>query len=129
MNCHYNLLVQVEFVSGYLLQHKYGKVLEIGRPGYHVTKQYDPETKQRSLLFQVEYPEIEDNIKLRHRLMSSYEQRVQPFNRRYQCLLFAAEPYEIIAFQALRLTNPHWDPDLKMFKAALPSSSHIGIVT
>ncbi|GLT92301.1 hypothetical protein SLE2022_101420 [Rubroshorea leprosula] len=48
--------------------------VEIGRPGYHVTKQYDPETKQRSLLFQVEYPEIEDNIKLRHRLMSSYEQ-------------------------------------------------------
>lgn len=28
-------------------------VVKIGRPGYRVTKQFDPETKQRSLLFQV----------------------------------------------------------------------------
>jgi len=28
------------------------KVVNIGRPGYRVTKQYDPETDQRSLLFQ-----------------------------------------------------------------------------
>lgn len=27
--------------------------VKIGRPGYRVTKQFDPETKQRSLLFQV----------------------------------------------------------------------------
>ena len=50
------------------------KTVKIGRPGYRVTKQYDPETKQRSLLFQIEYPEIEDLIKPRHRFMSSYEQ-------------------------------------------------------
>jgi hypothetical protein len=48
--------------------------VKIGRPGYRVTKQFDPETKQRSLLFQIEYPEIEDNTKPRHRFMSSYEQ-------------------------------------------------------
>ncbi len=29
------------------------KTVKIGRPGYKVTKQYDPETMQRSLLFQV----------------------------------------------------------------------------
>ena len=30
------------------------KTVKIGRPGYKVTKQYDPETMQRSLLFQVQ---------------------------------------------------------------------------
>lgn len=29
------------------------QTVKIGRPGYKVTKQYDPETMQRSLLFQV----------------------------------------------------------------------------
>lgn len=29
------------------------KTVKIGRPGYRVTKQYDPEADQRSLLFQV----------------------------------------------------------------------------
>ncbi|WVZ04262.1 hypothetical protein V8G54_025068 [Vigna mungo] len=84
---------------------------------------YDPETKQRSLLFQIEYPEIENLAKPRHRFMSSYEQRVQPFDKRYQYLLFAAEPYEIIAFKVpsteIDKSTPkffsHWDPDSKMF--------------
>ncbi|XP_019190605.1 PREDICTED: uncharacterized protein LOC109185064 [Ipomoea nil] len=75
------------------------KTVKIGRPGYRVTKQFDPETKQRSLLFQIEYPEIEDNTKPRHRFMSSFEQKIQPFDKRYQYLLFAAEPYEIISFK------------------------------
>lgn len=30
------------------------QTVKIGRPGYKVTKQYDPETMQRSLLFQVQ---------------------------------------------------------------------------
>jgi len=85
-------------------------------------------------MMQIEYPEIEDLAKPRHRFMSSYEQvnsgdfvqlrfssivvskyafvlmffslfvfwwlqRVQPFDKRYQYLLFAAEPYEIVAFK------------------------------
>lgn len=29
------------------------KTVKIGRPGYRVTKQFDPEADQRSLLFQV----------------------------------------------------------------------------
>ncbi|KAH6762289.1 hydroxyproline-rich glycoprotein family protein [Perilla frutescens var. hirtella] len=103
------------------------KVVKIGRPGYRVTKQFDPETKQRSLLFQIEYPEIEDNTKPRHRFMSSFEQKVQPFDKRYQYLLFAAEPYEIIAFKVpsteIDKSTPkffsHWDPDSKMFTLQL----------
>ncbi|VYS54228.1 unnamed protein product [Arabidopsis thaliana] len=99
------------------------RTVKIGRPGYRVTKQYDPELQQRSLLFQIEYPEIEDNIKPRHRFMSSYEQKVQPYDKSYQYLLFAAEPYEIIAFKVpsteVDKSTPkffsHWDPDSKMF--------------
>ncbi|CAL5350896.1 unnamed protein product [Camellia sinensis] len=103
------------------------KSVKIGRPGYRVTKQFDPETKQRSLLFQIEYPEIEDNTKPRHRFMSSFEQRVQSFDKRYQYLLFAAEPYEIISFKVpsteIDKSTPkffsHWDPDSKMFTLQL----------
>merc|ERR1711998_500798 len=42
------------------------KTVKIGRPGYRVTKQRDPETDQRSLLFQIEYPEIEEGLQPRH---------------------------------------------------------------
>ncbi|KEH18020.1 putative Zinc finger, U1-type, SF3A2 domain-containing protein [Medicago truncatula] len=103
------------------------KSVKIGRPGYRVTKQFDPDTKQRSLLFQIEYPEIEDLAKPRHRFMSSYEQRIQPFDKRYQYLLFAAEPYETISFKVpsteIDKSTPkffsHWDPDSKMFTLQL----------
>ncbi|XP_024396905.1 uncharacterized protein [Physcomitrium patens] len=103
------------------------KTVKIGRPGYRVTKQFDQETRQRSLLFQIEYPEIEEGTKPRHRFMSSYEQRVQAWDKRYQYLLFAAEPYEIIAFKVPsteidKVSNKfftHWDPDTKMFTLQL----------
>ncbi|KAF9594181.1 hypothetical protein IFM89_028838 [Coptis chinensis] len=103
------------------------KSVKIGRPGYRVTKQFDPETKQRSLLFQIEYPEIEDLTKPRHKFMSSYEQRIESCDKRYQYLLFAADPYEIIAFKVPSIEIDksssklftHWDPDSKMFTLQL----------
>merc|ERR1711865_1246189 len=45
------------------------KTTKIGRPGYR-------ETNQRSLIFQVDYPEIEDGLQPRHRFMSAYEQTI-----------------------------------------------------
>lgn len=75
------------------------RTVKIGRPGYRVTKQIDPETGQRSLLFQIEYPEIEEGIQPRHRFMSAFEQRVEVPDKNFQYLLFAAEPYETIAFK------------------------------
>ena len=42
----------------------------IGRPGYRVLKQKDPETNQRSLLFEIEYPEIVEKIEPKYRVMS-----------------------------------------------------------
>ncbi|KAL0844180.1 hypothetical protein Bca101_017426 [Brassica carinata] len=58
-----------------------------------------PELMTRPLLFQNEYPEIEDNIKPKHRVMSSFEQKVQPYDNNYQYILFAAELYEIKPFK------------------------------
>jgi splicing factor 3A subunit 2 len=74
-------------------------VAKIGRPGYRVTKQKDPESNQRSLLFLIDYPEIEEGLQPRHRFMSAYEQRVEPADKNYQYILVAAEPYETIAFK------------------------------
>jgi len=75
------------------------KSIRIGRPGYRVTKQFDKRNNQRSLLFQIDYSEIEDGSKPHQRFMSAYEQRKEPTDRRYQYILFHAEPYEVIAFK------------------------------
>ncbi|KAL3988375.1 signal-regulatory protein alpha/beta1/gamma [Sarotherodon galilaeus] len=99
------------------------KFVKIGRPGYKVTKQRDPETGQQSLLFQIDYPEIAEGIGPRHRFMSAYEQRIEPPDRRWQYLLFAAEPYETIAFKvpsreidkAENRFWTHWNKETKQF--------------
>lgn len=99
------------------------KFVKIGRPGYKVTKQRIPESGQQSLLFQVDYPEIVDNLQPRHRFMSAYEQRVEPPDRKWQYLLFAAEPYETISFKVPSREIDkgdgkfwtHWNPDTKQF--------------
>lgn len=104
-------------------------LVKIGRPGYRVTKQYCKETNHRSLLVQVDYPEIEEGTRPRHRFMSSYEQKVEPWDKRYQYLVCAAEPYETIAFKvpnveveggdtkAGKEKKPffHWEPDRKTY--------------
>ncbi len=75
------------------------KTVKIGRPGYKVVKQYDPATRQRCLLFQISYPKIADGVQPRHRFMSAFEQRVENPNDSFQYILFAADPYETIAFK------------------------------
>ncbi|KXZ48607.1 hypothetical protein GPECTOR_26g510 [Gonium pectorale] len=99
------------------------KTVKIGRPGYRVTKQFDHNTQQRSLLFQIEYPEIEEGTRPRHRFMSAYEQRIEAADKSFQYLIFAAEPYENISFKipnhevdrADGRMFTHWDPDNKVF--------------
>jgi len=54
----------------------------------------------------VDYPEIAEGITPRHRFMSAYEQRIEPPDKSWQYLLFAAEPYETIAFKVM-LTLEH----------------------
>lgn len=99
------------------------KFVKIGRPGYKVTKQRCPDTKQQSLLFQIDYPEIADGTIPRHRFMSAYEQHIEPPDKKWQYLLFAAEPYETIAFKVPsrevdKNENKfwtHWNPISKQF--------------
>ena len=117
--------------------------IKIGRPGYKVTKSRDLRTKQRTLLFEVDYPQAENQPRHRfmstfeqrveaadqprHRFMSTFEQRVEPPDKAFQFLLFACEPYETVAFkipnepldkrEGAFLTN--WDPDGKTFTLRL----------
>ena len=46
--------------------------IKIGRPGYKVTKSRDTATKQRSLLFEVDYPEADDNAQPREPTLRSF---------------------------------------------------------
>jgi splicing factor 3A subunit 2 len=109
------------------------KTVKIGRPGYRVTKQFNPEDGTKSLLFQIEYPEISDGEKPRHRFMSAIEQRKETTDWRYQYLLFAAEPYETICFKIpnMEVDNSkkdvhlfrHWDQDGKVYSLQIPFKS------
>merc|ERR1711924_101456 len=100
------------------------KTVKIGRPGYRVTKEREPDTSQKALLFEIEYPEIEENARPRHRFMSAYEQKVETPDMNCQYLLFAAEPYETIAFKVPNMEIDktdkdkfftHWDEKRKIY--------------
>jgi len=96
---------------------------KIGRPGYKVVKQKDPETGQKSLFFQIEFTEIEPNFMPKHRIMSAYEQKIEVPDKNYQYLLFAAEPYETVGFKIpnMEIDNNeskyyvNWDKDKKVY--------------
>jgi len=104
------------------------KTVKIGRPGYRVTKQFDMEDETRSLLFQIEYPEIESGERPRHRFMSAIEQKKEPTNWKFQYLQFAADPYETICFKVPNWEVDknkeeffnHWDPDGKVYSLQVP---------
>jgi len=99
------------------------KTVKIGRPGYRVTKERDPDSLQKALLFEIEFPEIEADCKPRYRFMSAYEQKVEEADNKFQYLLFAAEPYETIGFKVPNLEVDksankfieHWDPQKKLY--------------
>lgn len=102
------------------------KTVKIGQPQYKVTKQRDGESGQVSLTFELRYPEIADGYQPRHRFMSAYEQRVEKPDRAFQYVLFAAEPYETIAFKIpnrkVDKTKPlltNWDWDAHLFTLTL----------
>ncbi|XP_026189942.1 splicing factor 3A subunit 2 [Cyclospora cayetanensis] len=64
-----------------------------------------------ALLCEVEYPEIVRGTRPYHRFMSAFEQRVEtPPDGNYQFLLFAAEPYETIAFKIPNMEIDREDP-------------------
>lgn len=74
------------------------KAVKIGRPGYGVTKSVDG-NGAKCLSFEIHYPDISEGMVPRYRFMSAYEQRVEAPDKNFQYILFAAEPYETIAFK------------------------------
>jgi splicing factor 3A subunit 2 len=68
-------------------------------------KSRDLQTHQRSLTFEIDYLESEQNIQPRHRFMSAYEQKVEVPDKKYQYILFACDPYETIAFKVILFFN------------------------
>jgi splicing factor 3A subunit 2 len=103
------------------------KTIKIGRPGYKVVKQKDPSTGQNSLLFQLSFPRIEEGMRPRYRFMSAFEQHIEQPNDKFQYILFAAEPYEVVAFkipnkpvdQGENRFFSHWDQDKFQFTVQL----------
>eukprot|EP01071_Lankesteria_metandrocarpae_P001773 Lankesteria_metandrocarpae@DN1872_c0_g1_i1.p1 len=101
--------------------------VKIGRPGYRVTKMRNPMFNQKAILFEVEYPEIDDNCKPRHRVMSAWEQKVEQPDPQFQYLIFAAEPYESVCFKVPNLEVEKgpgkfysgWDPETKTYSLQL----------
>lgn len=73
--------------------------MKIGRPGYKITKMRDPVTRQPGLLFQLQFPQITRGVKPRFRFMSTWEQKIEQADKRFQYLIIAAEPYESVAFK------------------------------
>ena len=106
--------------------------IKIGRPGYKVTKSRDLKTKQRTLLFELDYPEATDDLQPRHRFMSAFEQRIEPPDKNFQYLLFACEPYETVGFKIPNSDvdkDPsrffsNWDAPSKKFSLTLQFKDH-----
>jgi len=73
--------------------------VKIGRPGYRIQKIRDPITTQTGLLFQVQFPEIAQDIKPHVRFMSAFEQKVEEPDKDFQYVVIAAEPYNTISFK------------------------------
>lgn len=104
------------------------KTIKIGRPGYNVAKIIDPTTGQRCLLFQLIFPDITHGTQPLYRFVSAFEQKVDlPFDRAYQYILFAAEPYETVGFKIPNLPidksqgkfETNWDRERSVFMLKL----------
>jgi splicing factor 3A subunit 2 len=97
--------------------------MKIGRPGYKITKVRDPITRQLGLFFQLQFPQITRGVKPRYRFMSTWEQKVETPDKRFQYLIVAAEPYESVSFkiQSREVDRREgklwtfWDPDTKQY--------------
>lgn len=104
------------------------KPIKIGRPGYNVAKIIDSQTGQKCLFFQIMYPDINNDVQPTYRFMSTYEQKIDlPFDKNFQFLLFAAEPYDTIAFKIPNLPidkekdkfETNWDKEKRVFHLKL----------
>ncbi len=102
-------------------------VIRIGRPAYKITKARDMMTGQKALTFIIDYPDADSGVQPRHRFMSTFEQKIEPTDRRYQYLIVACNPYENVAFKIPSTPIDRregqfytsWDDEGKVFKIRL----------
>lgn len=75
------------------------KFVKIGRPAYKIVKMRDPLTYQLGLIFQVHFKDIADGVTPKFRLMSTFEQSIEPHDNQFQYVVVSGEPYENVAFK------------------------------
>lgn len=94
---------------------------KIGRPGYKIVKIRDPTTRYTGIRVQVHYPnplapQLPSPLT---RLMSAFEQRIEPPNKSVQYLLIAGPPYEIVALKVpakeIHESWSFWDEATRLF--------------
>lgn len=95
--------------------------VKLGRPGYKIVKIRDPVTKYFGLRIQVHYPQpfSPELPRPQTRLMSAFEQRIEPPNKLFQYLVIAAPTYESVALKVpakeIYENWSWWDEDTKLF--------------
>jgi splicing factor 3A subunit 2 len=102
----------------------------VGKPNITHRIEPNPESNECAIRFELDYPLIEDGTKPLHRFMSTYEQTKEPRDDTIMYLLFAAEPYETVAFKLpnQRLDRSEdkysvkWDPLRKRYYLLLTLS-------
>ena len=72
---------------------------KLGNPSFEVHKLKDIQTGSLTTLFELQYPDIKKHTTPKYRIMSSFEQKVERPDPKYQFLLFAAIPYNTVAFK------------------------------
>lgn len=95
----------------------------IGRPTYKVFKIRDPVSLNKGLIFALKLDKIKSDIKPLYRFMSSFEQKKETPNSKYQYLIISAEPYENVGFkipgETIDLSTnriwDYWDSDTKEY--------------
>ncbi|OHT08431.1 splicing factor [Tritrichomonas foetus] len=75
------------------------KKAKIGDPAYSIFKTQNS-TGSLTILFELTYEQIRKSTSPKYRIMSAYEQTVEsPPDPRYQYVVFAAQPYNTVAFK------------------------------
>jgi splicing factor 3A subunit 2 len=71
---------------------------KIGNPGFSIYRTKDS-SGNLSILFELTYEEIRKSTSPKYRIMSAFEQTMETPDPQYQYVLFAAQPYNTVAFK------------------------------
>jgi splicing factor 3A subunit 2 len=71
---------------------------KIGDPAFNIYRTQNP-TGSLSILFELTYDQIRKGTTPKYRIMSTFEQKVEAPDPKYQFVLFAAQPYNTVGFK------------------------------